>query len=72
MEDSLNLGGEAYQERSLNEPVAEERFVCVGVVAEGEDDAQAATCIVVGMVVVVVTVNVGVVADGTSVRPLRG
>ena len=31
-----------------------------------------ATCIVVGMVVAVVTVNVGVVAGGTSVHPSRG
>ena len=55
----------------MNEPVAEERFVCVGVVVEGEGDAQGATCIVVGMVVVVVTVNVGLIADGTSAHPSR-
>lgn len=52
--------------------VVEERFVCVGAAVEGEDDARAATCIVVGMVAVVVTANVGVVADGTSVHPSKG
>lgn len=38
---------------------------------EGVDDARAATCIVAGMVAVVVIVNVGVVGGGTSVHPLR-
>jgi hypothetical protein len=46
--------------------------VCVAVVVGGQDDVQAATCIVVGMVAVAVTVNVGVVAGGTSVRPSKG
>ena len=36
------------------------------------DDAQVATCIVAGMVAVVAIVSVDVVADGTSVHPLRG
>lgn len=56
----------------MNEPVAGERSVCVGADALGEDDAQAAICIVEGMVVVVVTVNAGAVVDGTSVHPSRG
>jgi len=50
---------------------AEEHFVCVEAAVEGEDDVPEATCIVVGTVVVVVTVNVVAVADETSVHPLR-
>lgn len=49
-------------------PVAEERFVCGEVVV---DDVQAATCMAVSKVVVVVIESVGVVADGTSVHRLR-
>jgi hypothetical protein len=48
--------------------VAEEHFVYVGAAVEGEGGARVATCIVVDMVAVVVTANVGVVAGGTLVH----
>lgn len=56
----------------MNELVAEERFVCVGVAVVEEGDARVATCIVEGTLTVVATANVGVVADETQVHPPRG
>lgn len=56
----------------MNELVAGERSVGVGEVVKGEDGAQAATCIAVGVSVAVVIGNAGVAADGTPVRPSKG